>query len=76
MKGKFINTEKDFFDVVIANDPKEIKQKYIMPNRTELEQLDIRNIHIQDIESDSDGGVHDSNKISNIIFNIFNSRWR
>jgi len=76
MKGKLTNTEKDFFDAVIANNPKEIKQKYIMPNRTELEQLDIRNIHIQNVESLIDGGAHDSIEISNIIFNIYNSRWR
>jgi GT2 family glycosyltransferase/2-phospho-L-lactate transferase/gluconeogenesis factor (CofD/UPF0052 family) len=75
-KGKYKYMDSDFFDVMIANEPKDEDTKYIRPNRTELEQLNIKNIVIQDIEDPFSQGSHDGNKVANLIINSFRSRWK
>ena len=61
---------------MVSNDPIDQDSLYIRPNRTELEQLKIKDIIISDIEDKTDPGKHDPEKVSRIIFNSFNTRWK
>jgi len=69
-------TEEELIDVMILNDPASQDARYIRPNRTELDQLNIKNILIQDIESQAKEGSHDPEVVSNLIFNSFRTRWK
>ena len=69
-------TEEDLIDVSITNDPSTQDSRYIMPNRTELEQMKLGTILIENVESKKNEGSHDPQKISNLVFNVFNSRWK
>ena len=75
-KGKTDFSVEDLIEVVISNDPKQQDPVYIVPNRTELEQLKLNNILIQNVESKNTPGAHNPEEISNLIFNAFNSRWK
>tara|TARA_Y100001970_G_scaffold250206_1_gene321715 strand:+ start:36739 stop:38922 length:2184 start_codon:yes stop_codon:yes gene_type:complete len=75
-KGQLTFSEEDFIDVMVSNDPIDQDSLYIRPNRTELEQLKIKDIIISDIEDKTDPGKHDPEKVSRIIFNSFNTRWK
>jgi 2-phospho-L-lactate transferase/gluconeogenesis factor (CofD/UPF0052 family) len=75
-KGKTNFSPEDLVEVVISNDPKQQDPVYIVPNRTELEQLKLRNILIQNVESRNTPGAHNPEETSNLIFNAFNSRWK
>ena len=75
-KGLHSFTEEDLIDVMILNEPESQDPRYIRPNRTELDQLNIKNILIQNIESKDKEGSHDSEVVSNLIFNSFRTRWK
>jgi GT2 family glycosyltransferase/2-phospho-L-lactate transferase/gluconeogenesis factor (CofD/UPF0052 family) len=75
-KGLHGFTEEDLIDVMILNEPESQDPRYIRPNRTELDQLNIKNILIQNIESKDKEGSHDSEVVSNLIFNSFRTRWK
>jgi len=75
-KGEEGFNAEELVEVVISNEPKQQDPVYIVPNRTELEQLKINNILIQNVESKETPGSHNPDEISNLIFNAFNSRWK
>ena len=75
-KGKFKHSESDLFDVMIANEPLSEDSRYMRPNRTELEQLNIKDIIIHNVEDSKTEGAHDPEIISNLIINSFRTRWK
>ena len=69
----------DVINVVISNNPLNNNEKYIRPNRTELEQLKFKKIIIENIELfklNHPTGSHDSEKLANIIWDIYNPLWK
>ena len=61
---------------MIGNEPSNEDPRYMRPNRTELEQLNVNDIIIYNVEDSTTEGAHDPEIISNLIINSFRTRWK
>ncbi len=75
-KGRYKYVESDLFDVMIANEPINEDPRYMRPNRTELEQLNIKDIIIHNLEDGETEGAHDPEVIANLVINSYRTRWK
>jgi|TARA_Y100000310_G_scaffold224926_1_gene226812 2-phospho-L-lactate transferase/gluconeogenesis factor (CofD/UPF0052 family)/hydroxymethylpyrimidine pyrophosphatase-like HAD family hydrolase len=77
-KGKLDYSASDLIDAVLSNDPLDDSSSYVRPNRTELEQMGLNSVIIeQGIELKQKGlgtGKHDPNVIAKLIDKTFNDK--